>query len=220
MLVLGYCKLTSKKAFLWRRFSVCVIIRRKRLRDRMVLVAHVLRIYGSTSRFLISWHLLVFLKRCLYLIWNLLMSLIIHCCIRYNMLMVLIIYIGMCHLIIDIRLMSERLFTRQMLSKVWILPTVSSTVREAYFQVIQRSWKPCIWQLSKPLKNGLWAFRTGDRSTANSALCMRDDSRNNRIYMHDEKDVLDVCSWHARNHVVYIARAGSSNLALPAQSLS
>ena len=39
-----------------------------------------------------------------------------------------------------------------MLSKVWILPTVSSTVREAYFQVIQRSWKPCIWQLSKPLK--------------------------------------------------------------------
>lgn len=54
----------------------------------------------------------------LYRIWNLLMSLIIHCCIRYNMLMVLIIYIGMCHLIIDIRLMSERLFTRQMLSKV------------------------------------------------------------------------------------------------------
>ena len=44
---------------------------------------------------------------------------------------------------------------------------------------------------------------------------------------HDEKvveiemkDVFDVCSWHARNHVVYIARAGSSNLALPAQSLS
>ena len=34
----------------------------------------------------------------------------------------------------------------------------------------------------------------GDRSTANSALCMRDDSQNNRIYMHDEKDVFDVCS--------------------------
>ena len=33
-------------------------------------------------------------------------------------------------------------------------------------------------------------FGTGDRSTANSALCMRDDSQNNRIYMHDEKDVL------------------------------
>ncbi len=34
----------------------------------------------------------------------------------------------------------------------------------------------------------------GDRSTANSALCMRDDSQNNRICMHDEKDVFDVCS--------------------------
>jgi len=22
--------------------------------------------------------------------------------------------------------------------------------------------------------------------------------------MHDEKEVFDVCSWHARNHVVYI----------------
>ena len=53
-------------------------------------------------------------------------------------------------------------------------------------------------------KNGLWAFGTGDRSTANSALCMRDDSQNNRICTHDEKDVFDVCSWHARNHVVYI----------------
>ena len=100
--------------------------------------------------------------------------------------------------------MSERLFTRPMQSKVWILPTESSTVREAYFQVIQHFWKPCIWLLSKPLKNGLWAFGTGDRSTVSSALCMREDSRNNRICMHDEKDVFDVRSWHARNHVVYI----------------
>lgn len=43
-------------------------------------------------------------------------------------------------------------------------------------------------------KNGLRAFGTGNRSTANSALCMRDDSQNNRIYMHDDKDVFDVCS--------------------------
>ena len=64
-------------------------------------------------------------------------------------------------------------------------------------------------------KNGLWALETGDGSTVNSALCMRDDSQNNRIYMHDEKDIFDVCSWHARNHVVYIARAGSSNLTPP-----
>ena len=46
--------------------------------------------------------------------------------------------------------------------------------------------------------------RIRDGSTVNSALCMRDDFQNNRIYMHDEKDVFDVCSWHARNHVVYI----------------
>ena len=38
------------------------------------------------------------------------------------------------------------------------------------------------------------SIRNWDRSTANSALCMRDDAQNNRIYMHDEKDVLDVCS--------------------------
>ena len=48
--------------------------------------------------------------------------------------------------------MSKRLFTRPIQSKVWIPPTVTSTVREAYFQVTQRFWKPCIWQLSKPLK--------------------------------------------------------------------
>ena len=34
----------------------------------------------------------------------------------------------------------------------------------------------------------------GDRSTVSSALCMREGSRNNRICMHDETDVFDVCS--------------------------
>ena len=64
-----------------------------------------------------------------------------------------------------------------------VFPSDTALLKALYLATFEATKKK--WTLS---------IRNLDRSTVNSALCMRDDSQNNRIYMHDEKDVFDVCA--------------------------
>ena len=63
-----------------------------------------------------------------------------------------------------------------------VFPSDTALLKALYLATFEATKK---WTMS---------IRNWGRSTVNSALCMRDNSQNNRIYMHNKKDVFDVCS--------------------------